>query len=343
MDEEIRAVVHYFYLNGIPASSAAAKLRVTYGERSMSRTGVLYWYKEFKSGRVSTSLSVKPGRPLKNEKVAAIESLLKEYPYASARYISTQVPLSPHTVVRILKEELHMKKRYRRWVPKILNDDQKKKRKELSLKMLRQLEKLSLDQRHAVITCDESWFFLTYYYDSKWCREDEEAPISGKRLMNDEKIMIFSAFSVSGIVYIDALPTNTTFNSTYMCNHILPELTAKAKESAAKKTKHSLILHFDNAKPHTSKMTTQKISELHWKKLDQPPYSPDISPNDFFLYGYIKSKLPGYHPLSRYDLFNAIKEICEKIESNIWEDVYRSWLKRLQAVYDSDGEYFISY
>ena len=109
MDEEIRAVVHYFYLNGIPASSAAAKLRVTYGERSMSRTGVLYWYKEFKSGRVSTSLSVKPGRPLKNEKVAAIESLLKEYPYASVRYISTQVPLSPHTVVRILKEELHMK------------------------------------------------------------------------------------------------------------------------------------------------------------------------------------------------------------------------------------------
>ena len=103
-----------------------------------------------------------------------------------------------------------------------------------------------------------------------------------------------------------------------MCNHILPELMAKDKDSAAKKTKHSLILHFDNAKPHTSKMTTQKISELQWTKLDQPPYSPDISPNDFFLYVYIKSKLQGYHPLSRYDLFNAIKEICEKKSSQIF-------------------------
>ena len=37
MDFEIRAVVHYFYLNDVPADSAAAKLRDTYGEQSISK------------------------------------------------------------------------------------------------------------------------------------------------------------------------------------------------------------------------------------------------------------------------------------------------------------------
>ena len=40
MDFEIRAVVHYFFLNGIPAASAAEKLKATYGEQSKSYTGV---------------------------------------------------------------------------------------------------------------------------------------------------------------------------------------------------------------------------------------------------------------------------------------------------------------
>ena len=343
MDFEIRAVVHYFFLNGIPAASAAAKLKATYGEQSMSRTGVLYWYKEFREGRESVLQAAKPGRPLKNENIDVIETILKEYPFASARFISYEVNLSLNTVIRILKEELHLKKRYRRWVPKILNSDQKKKRMDMSKNMYNFLSKLKENQRYAVITCDESWFFLSYDFDSKWCASDEDPPVSGKRLMNEEKIMIFSAFSVSGIVLLKALPTKSTFNSTYLCEHILPDLTENAIKSMEKKTKHSPILHYDNAKPHTAKQTIQKIDSLGWKKLEHPPYSPDISPNDFFLYGYVKSQLPYYHPKSSYELLEAITEICSKIKESIWVKVYNSWLERLKSVYESNGEYCYIY
>ena len=44
-----------------------------------------------------------------------------------------------------------------------------------------------------------------------------------------------------------------------------------------------LFLH-DIAKPHTSKMTQEKIKELQWKVLQHPPYSPDSAPNDFHLF-----------------------------------------------------------
>ena len=69
--------------------------------------------------------------------------------------------------------------------------------------------------------------------------------------------------------------------------------------------------------PHIAKSNTEKIEELHWEKLERHPGSPDISPCDFFLFGYVESKLLSYHCgfHTRYDLNKAIRErhICQKI------------------------------
>ena len=80
-----------------------------------------------------------------------------------------------------------------------------------------------------------------------------------------------------------------------MCQHILEQLTTNAKAGVKNVTMKNLILHFYNARPHIAKPTTEKIEELHWERLEQPPYLPDISPCDFLLFGYVKSKLTFYH------------------------------------------------
>lgn len=343
MNEEIRSVIHFFYLQSTPPAEVAKKLEEVYRNDAVSRSAVYYWYKEFDSGRTSIKTLPRAGRPPQQDYVEAVDRIIHEHPYSSARSIATQLSLSPMTVTKILKEDLHMKKRLRRWVPKILTIEQKQMRTSISLRMLRYLENLTLKQRHAIVTCDESWFYLSYSHESKWCTEGEEPPISGKRLMNEEKVLIFTAFSISGIIMIHDLPENVTFNSTYMCDYILPQLTEIAQEVVRQKTKHCLVLHFDNAKPHTSKKTLNKINELGWRKLDHPPYSPDISPNDFFLYGYIKSKLVEYSPSSREELISAIKEICSEIPPKVWENVYMSWLRRLKAVHECGGEYSYIY
>lgn len=41
-----------------------------------------------------------------------------------------------------------------------------------------------------------------------------------------------------------------------------------------------------NTKTHNSIVAQQKMNELHIERLPHPPYSPDISLNDFFFYGY---------------------------------------------------------
>jgi histone-lysine N-methyltransferase SETMAR len=49
-----------------------------------------------------------------------------------------------------------------------------------------------------------------------------------------------------------------------------------------------VLLHHDNARPHTVRATQQRIQELHWELIEHPPYSPDLTPSDFHLFGALK-------------------------------------------------------
>ncbi|GFT82535.1 histone-lysine N-methyltransferase SETMAR [Trichonephila clavipes] len=48
-------------------------------------------------------------------------------------------------------------------------------------------------------------------------------------------------------------------------------------------TRRSVVFHQENARPHTSVVTRQKLWELGWEVLMHPPYSPDLAPSDFHL------------------------------------------------------------
>jgi histone-lysine N-methyltransferase SETMAR len=50
-----------------------------------------------------------------------------------------------------------------------------------------------------------------------------------------------------------------------------------------------LLLHHDNAWPHTARITQERIKELQCELLEQPPYKPDVGPSDFHLFGPLKT------------------------------------------------------
>ena len=339
MDIEIRSVIHYFFLRKYCAASTAAMIDSAYGAGTITPNGVRYWYKQFESGRTDLEDAYRSGRPCLNIDPNVVRSILEDYPFASARYIAEKVNVSCGKIISMLKLELGLTKKHSRWVPHFLSPEQKSLRVECSRELLVTLKKLKTTQRAAVITCDESWIYLNYPHETKWCAINERPPDIEKRMIQTEKLMFFCAFSCYGIVSIDVLPNHATFNSTYVCNTILPNLKERVCAHIKNKTTHRLILHMDNAKPHNAKKTMEKIKELGFNRLKHPPYSPDISPCDFFLFGYVKSQLRNYDVKSSYELSKAVREICEKIDINIWQSVYESWLKRLEAVIACGGDY----
>ncbi|PNF14690.1 hypothetical protein B7P43_G10269 [Cryptotermes secundus] len=49
----------------------------------------------------------------------------------------------------------------------------------------------------------------------------------------------------------------------------------------------------DHARPHTAKATMETLRKLKWNLLTLPPYSPDLAPSDFYLFGRLQSDFQG--------------------------------------------------
>ncbi|GFV12065.1 putative DD34D transposase [Trichonephila clavipes] len=72
-----------------------------------------------------------------------------------------------------------------------------------------------------------------------------------------------------------------TINSEVYC-HQLDKLNNALQQKRSKLINiKGLVFHQDNAAPHTSLFTRQKLLQLEWDTMPQPTYSPDLVPTDY--------------------------------------------------------------
>jgi histone-lysine N-methyltransferase SETMAR len=75
------------------------------------------------------------------------------------------------------------------------------------------------------------------------------------------------------------------------------------------------------------------------KQAPHPPYSPDLAPSDFFLFGYVKGKLTVYRAETPSELLVRIRVILVEIPRETLDAVFLEWMERLQKCVQVDGEY----
>jgi hypothetical protein len=74
-------------------------------------------------------------------------------------------------------------------------------------------------------------------------------------------------------------------------------------------------------------------------KLLHAPYSPNIAPSDFSLFGKVKNKLIRKSIQDEHELFLEVTEILSAIPTTELRDVFRNWIQRLEQVINTHGEY----
>ncbi|GFV74566.1 putative mariner transposase [Trichonephila clavipes] len=72
----------------------------------------------------------------------------------------------------------------------------------------------------------------------------------------------------------------------------------------------------------------------------QPPYSPDLSPCDFFLFPKLKNHLKGHHFGTLENIQTAVTNQLKAIPISELHQCYEEWKKRLQHCGASEGSYF---
>ena len=81
-------------------------------------------------------------------------------------------------------------------------------------------------------------------------------------------------------------------NSDVYCRQ-LNKLNVAVKKRPELVNYKSLIFHHDNAIPHISLATRQKLLRLGWEVMLHPPYSPDLAPSDYYLLRTLQNSLNG--------------------------------------------------
>ncbi|EZA54943.1 Histone-lysine N-methyltransferase SETMAR [Ooceraea biroi] len=70
------------------------------------------------------------------------------------------------------------------------------------------------------------------------------------------------------------------------------------------------------------------------------PYSPDLSPNDFFLFPNIKYKMRGERFVSPETAVEAFRTLFSEVTASEWKKCFENWFERMQKCIDLKGEYF---
>lgn len=71
--------------------------------------------------------------------------------------------------------------------------------------------------------------------------------------------------------------------------------------------------HLNNACPHAAKIPKSQIAQLKFIQMPHTPFSPNVFPYNFFLYGMLKGLLKGRSHETFDTLFNSIDEILQEI------------------------------
>jgi len=175
-------------------------------------------------------------------------------------------------------------------------------------------------------------------YDLIWLSKDQEPPEKEKKMINAQKMMLTVFWSPNGFTISKVLPQDQKFNSEYFINEILQPI-YKELSSVAEELGKTITLHFDNARAHTSRKVQEYMNSHNMKRAVQPPYSPDIAPSDFYLFGYLKDCLKGSKFDTPEELKFAIDHLLLSISHEELFKVFLKWEEKLHMVIESNGDY----
>ncbi|PNF41538.1 hypothetical protein B7P43_G12319 [Cryptotermes secundus] len=108
-------------------------LKQAFGDNSLDQTQTYDWYKHLKNGRISTDDDDRSGRPSTGktpENVAKVRDLILQDRRLTIQDLCNTLGLSYGTCQRILSEELNMRRIAAKFVPRLLQNEQKQHRLE---------------------------------------------------------------------------------------------------------------------------------------------------------------------------------------------------------------------
>ena len=120
-------------------------------------------------------------------------------------------------------------------------------------------------------------------------------------------------FDAHGSVAQICLPKGQRVTGEYYATTCLAAVEQHYKERRSRTICKCLRILHDNARPHKTRLVKDTLDSLGVVELQHPPYSPDLSPCDFWLFNNLKLHLSGRDFETNHQLGSAIFQYLKAI------------------------------
>lgn len=334
---EQRSVIRFLWSKGRTPIEIHREMQPTYGERCLALRSVRWWCSEFENGRENLHDNERAGRPrlsVTDDNTARVDAMVKAERRVRIKDIAQELDISFGSAFDIIHECLGYRKVSCRWVPKQLDDVMKGKRMIASLNHLQRYAEEGDNFLDRLVTGDETWV-LHYTPESKqesmvWKHPQSPVKKKFRTAPSVHKVMLTAFWDCRGPLVLDFMPRGATINADRYCSTLsLLRAAIRKKRRGILNVDNVIILH-DNARPHVAMKTVDKLRKFHWEMLEHPPYSPDLAPSDFHLFGPLKKFLAG----QRFTCDDEVKATVRKWFRSRTADFYRSGIAKLVLRWD---------
>lgn len=282
------------------------------------------------------------------EAIAKVEKHFKDNPRNSIRVASSVLNLSFYAVQRILSKILCLHP-YKISVVQPLSDEARQARVEFAKTCLDLMDQNKLDYEKIWFS-DECHFWLNGFVNRQnyriWGSENPYVTLESP--LHPKKVTVWMAICGKKATPAYIFESNVTSVSyrQLLETEFFPWI--RSHHLAG-----SYVFQQDGARPHRTfevfevikKQFGQRVIALDYNKhftggLSWPPYSPDLNPCDFYLWGYLKDQVYKSKPKDVPELKKAITEAAKNINQEVLKSVMANLKKRCQYVLVRCGSHF---
>lgn len=278
--------------------------------------------------------------------VAAVSGSVADDPNLSIRRRAQEVGLCVGTLWNVLRKDLGLKA-YKIQLVQELKPMDPFMRRQFGEWAENELEVEPLFYRK-ILFSDEAHFWLNGYVNKQNCRiwSEENPRVVLETPLHPEKCTVWCALHAGGIIgpyfFKNADGRRVTVNGEryrgMIRDYFIPRL--EGLDVA------DMWFQQDGATCHTSNMTIDLLKETFGERVisrngpvNWPPRSCDLTPLDFFLWGYVKSLVYADKPATIDALEANIERVIGAIPAHMLEKVTENWTSRMGHLRRSRGQH----
>lgn len=335
--QEILILLRHYWKQNFKATDAVKRICEVEGDGIVQIRVAQKWFKRFSDGDITLQRSKGSGRRITVDN-DAIRAAVEAEPTKSCRNMAVELSISKSSIHSHL-HQLGKVNKCCREVPHELTPENAKRRISICKKLLDNPQDFRFLKR--IVTSDEKWIYYRYSDNRKqWIDRGASALPVVRRERFEKKALLCCWWNIDGVIHFEVIPDGRAINSEMYSNQLHRVHDVLEVRYPALVNRNRVILQQDNAKPHTSKRTSEKVNELGFEILPHPAYSPDLAPSDYYLFRSMAHFLRGRRFANDEEVRNGCKEFFYSKEPAWYRKGIEMLAERWVKTIDYDGMYF---